>query len=90
VLRRLGVALLGIVVLGIVGAGCAATGFNAGSMQKELIDAGLTERQAVCVTERLEDRLDARRLSSHVDPRRREVAIARVVLRSCGVQPRPR
>jgi hypothetical protein len=70
--------------------GCASTGYDASSLQRELVDAGLTERQAACVTERLEDHFDPQRLSSHVDPARREVARTRLVLRSCGVEPRPR
>jgi hypothetical protein len=80
----------GAFVSGAFVAGCASTGYDANSLQRELVDVGLTERQARCVTARLEDHFDPQRLSSHVDPARREVARTRLILRSCGVEPRPR
>jgi hypothetical protein len=78
------------IAVGAACTGCASTGYRASSLQDQLVGAGLTERQAVCVTERLEDRFDPRRLSSHVEPTAREVATARTVLRSCGVPVRAR
>jgi hypothetical protein len=69
-------------------AGCAGNSYDASSLQDELIDVGLTERQALCVTNRLEDHFDPRRLSSHEEPTDKELATARSVLESCGVETR--
>jgi hypothetical protein len=64
---------------------CATSGYDAGSLQDDLVGVGLTSRQATCVTEGLEDHFDPRRLSSHVDPTAAERRTANRVLAACGV-----
>ena len=81
---------LGVVLAVVACVGCASTGYRSSSLQDELIDVGLTDRQAECVTNRLEDHFDPARLSSHVEPTEKELATARRVLRSCGVRVRTR
>ena len=58
-------------------------GYSATKVQRELVRAGLTARQASCVTDRLEDKFDVRELGSYSDPTQEEINTSAAVVASC-------
>ena len=70
--------------------GCAAPGYDASKVQRELEHAGAPPEQARCVTDAMENRFDLNELGSHSSPTSREVALARAILVKCGVSLSPR
>ncbi len=80
-LRRAGL----IVVIGALLAGCAAGGYDAGSVRRHLVDAGLSAKEADCVVLRMGARFGDERLGSHTEITSGEIAAMRKLLRGCNV-----
>jgi hypothetical protein len=75
-----------VVVGALVGAGCAAPGYSATKLERELEQAGATPQQAHCVTTKLEDTFDVNQLASYSDPTVKETATTRAILERCGIK----
>jgi hypothetical protein len=76
-----------VVAVAVVTAGaCASSGYNAGKLQSELRQAGLTPTQAKCVTDAMGNEFDVSQLGSHTDPTGPEDAETRAILAKCGVK----
>jgi hypothetical protein len=75
-----------LVIVAVALSACAASGYSASKVQRELQRAGLTAEQAQCVTTALENNIDPNKLGSYSDPNPTEVAVAQRALRKCGVK----
>ena len=71
-------------------AACASSGYDASSLQRQLVRAGLTSKQADCVTNAMEDHFDLQRLGAHTSVTATEIRVQRQLLVSCGVKVRPK
>ena len=88
-LRRMR-GLVRIAVAVVLLAACATSGYNASSLQRQLVRSGLTTKQADCVTNAMEDNFDIRRLGAHTKVTPNEIAVQRQLLLKCGVKVRPK
>jgi hypothetical protein len=75
-----------IVVIGALLTGCAAGGYDAGSVHRHLVDAGLSAKEADCVVLRMGPRFGDERLGSHTEVTSVEIAAMRELLRGCNVR----
>ncbi len=80
------------VVSSCVLSGCAQPGYNAQKLQRQLVKAGATPRQAECVISGLQYGrvpllgFDLNELASHSDPPSTEITAVRTLLRICDVR----
>jgi hypothetical protein len=82
-----------VVLVGLAAAflgACASSGYDASSLQRQLVHVGLTSKQADCVTNAMEDNFDLRRLGAHTKLTAKEIRTQRQLLLKCGVKVRPR
>jgi hypothetical protein len=81
-------AVASLLLVGAVGLGsaCASSGYDAGKLQSELRRAGLTQTEATCVTDAMENNFDVNQLASHSDPTADQDATMRDILAKCGVK----
>jgi hypothetical protein len=77
-------------VAAVLLAACASSGYNASSLQRQLVRAGLTSKQSDCVTNAMEDHFDVRRLGAHASVTANEIRVQRELLVNCGVKVRPK
>ena len=76
-------ALALLVAGGLLATACAGEGYRASNVQRELVKAGLTARQASCVTDRLEDKYDPRQLGSYSSPTQQEINTTTAAIAAC-------
>jgi len=66
--------------------GCAQPGYDPSKLQSELRRAGVTQVQATCITNGLENDFDINQLASHSDPTADQDATTRTIITKCGVK----
>ena len=75
-----------IVAIGALLTGCATGGYDAGSVRRHLVDAGVSAKDADCVVLRMGPRFGDERLGSHTEVTSGEIAAMRKLLRGCDVR----
>jgi hypothetical protein len=75
-----------IVAIGVLLTGCAAGGYNAGSVRRHLVDAGVSPKAADCVVLHLGPLIGDERLSTHDKANSAEIAAVRKLLQTCDVK----
>jgi hypothetical protein len=81
-LRRAGL----IVAIGLLLTGCAAGGYDAGSVHRHLVGAGVSPEAADCVVLHLGPLIGDERLGAHAVPSSPEIAAVRELLQTCHVR----
>jgi len=74
-----------IVLIGLLASGCAAGGYNADSLHKRLVKAGLRPAQATCVINAMVDKFGTQQLNARTRPIAAEIRAERAVLAKCDV-----
>jgi hypothetical protein len=74
-----------IVLIAALSSGCAAGGYNAGSLHRRLVHAGLQPAQATCVIDKMVERFGDAQLNARAAPIAAEIRAERTLLRACGV-----
>jgi hypothetical protein len=78
-----------IVLIAALPSGCAAGGYNAGSLHRRLVHAGLQPAQATCVIDKMVKRFGDAQLNVRTAPIEAEIRAERTLLRACGVVTKP-
>jgi hypothetical protein len=60
------------------------SGYNAGSLQRHLVSAGVSPKAAACVVGRMGPRFGTNRLSARARPDPAELAAERALFKACG------
>jgi len=74
-----------IVAIAALCAACAASGYDAGSVRRHLVAAGVSPAAADCVVLHMGPRFGEARLGARAAPSAKELAAERALLRACGV-----
>jgi len=80
--------VIAAVVVGLSTAACANPTYDSGDTHRQLVAAGLTEKQASCVVEGMNRRFGDRTLSAHATVRRSQRKAFAEILTGCGVTPK--
>ncbi len=75
-----------IVAIGALLTGCAASGYNANSVRRHLVAAGVSPKVADCVVLHMGPRFGDVRLGSHDAVKSGELKAMRALLETCGVR----
>jgi hypothetical protein len=78
-------ALVIAAVLTVLGAACANPGYDTSTTRDDLVQAGLSDTQATCVTRAMERQFRARRLDAHATPTRAERTKMAAIFDACHV-----
>ncbi len=72
-----------IVLIAVLSSACAAGGYNADSLYKRLVHAGLRPAQATCVIDGMVDQFGKDQLNARTAPIAAEIRAERKLLRKC-------
>ena len=72
-----------IVLIAVLSSACAAGGYNADSLHKRLVHAGLRPAQATCVIDAMVKKFGDEQLNTHTAPIAAEIVAERKLLRTC-------
>jgi hypothetical protein len=75
-------------VVGLSTAACANPTYDSGSTHRQLVAAGLTDKQASCVVEGMNRRFPNRTLNAHATVTRSQRKAFAKILTGCGVTPK--
>jgi len=78
-----------IVAIGALCAACTAGGYDASSVRRHLVGAGVSPAAADCVVLHMGPRFGDDRLGQRQPPTAAELAAMRALLRTCGAQSTP-
>ena len=76
------------VVVSLSTAACANPTYDSGDTHRQLVGAGLTEKQASCVVEGMNRSFGDRTLNAHATVRRTQRKTFAKILKDCGVTPK--
>ncbi len=80
--------MIAAVVVGLSTAACANPTYDAGDTHRQLVQAGLTDKQASCVVEGMGRVFGDRTLNAHAAVRRAQRKAFAGILKDCDVTPK--